>query len=63
VTTDLTLDTPKAKAALARCVRLLLTWADEAEENETAVREPDCSQTRGHATQNGDEGGAVDDDH
>ena len=35
--TALTLETPEAKAALARCVRLLLMWADEAEENETAV--------------------------
>ena len=35
--TTLTLETPEARAALARCVRLLLMWADEAEENETAV--------------------------
>jgi hypothetical protein len=63
VTTKLTLDTPEAKAALARCVRLLLTWADEAEENETAVRESDHSQTGGHATQNGDEAETVDDGH
>ena len=28
----LTLDTPRAKAALARCTRLLLRWAEEGEQ-------------------------------
>lgn len=31
-TTTLTLDTPEARRALARCVRLLLKWANEADE-------------------------------
>jgi hypothetical protein len=34
--TMLILETPEAKAALARCVRLLLMWADEAEEEDAA---------------------------
>ena len=30
--TRLTLDTPEARRALAKCVRKLLLWADEAED-------------------------------
>ena len=58
--TALTLNTPEARRALGRCVRLLLQWADEADENDAPGSDYEAhpgassgqqrSDHRGHAT-------------
>ena len=58
--TVLTLNTPEARRALGRCVRLLLQWADEVDENDApgldSEAHPGASSGqqridhRGHAT-------------
>ena len=51
-TTTLTLDTPEAKAALARCTRLLLKWGSEDAETADKTEAQDNGDTAPSEEQN-----------
>ena len=53
MTATLTLDTPQARQALARCVRLLLQWADEDEGTADGVEAPGREETTPPAASDG----------